>query len=115
MPIFLEPDHAFKVVLGSDKDKPPGERPTFVVKSQSMRGHQSIAVVLDKLHEDEATVEELFALTSAKLAEVVMGWHNMGGIKPGTDFREFLTYQEARELLMLVMHNQHVTPDEKKS
>ena len=115
MPIFLEPDKKFDVVLSADRDKPADKRPTFMVRSQSMRGHQEIAEVLDKLHESEATVESLFELTSAKLAEVVTGWRNMGDVKPATDFRDFLTYQEARELLMLVMHNQYVTPDEKKS
>lgn len=115
MPIFLEPDQTFDVVLQSDRDKPKDRQPTFQVRSQSMRGHQSIAVVLDKLHEEDALVDDLFAITAEKLADVVVGWRNMGDVETGTDFRDFLTYQEARELLTLAMHNQHVTPEEKKS
>ena len=115
MPIFLEPDQTFEVVLASDQDKPAETRPTFLVKSQSMRGHRRIAEVLDKLHEPEALVADLFQMTADKLSDVVVGWRNMGDVKYPTDFQDFLTYQESRELLRKVMHNQHVTAEEKKS
>ena len=60
-------------------------------------------------------VADLFSATADKLADVICGWENMGSFKYPCDVREFLTYQEARELLMMAMHNQHVTPEEKKS
>jgi hypothetical protein len=50
------------------------------------------------------------------LATVFVGWSNMGGIEYSKDaLRDVLTFTEARELLRLVMYNQHVTHEEKKS
>lgn len=115
MPIFLEPDQRFAVVLDSDKDKSP--QPTFWAKSQSMRGQQSVADTLDLLSTETAlTAGELFEKTVGKLADVFVDWSNMGDRKYGSDeLYEVLTYQEARELLSKVMYNQHVTTEEKKS
>lgn len=115
MPIFLEPDQRFAVVLDSDKDKSP--QPTFWAKSQSMRGQESIADVLDSLGgETSKTARELFGEIVDKLAEVFCGWDHMGDHEYSRDgLYGVLTYHEARELLRKVMYNQHVTTEEKKS
>lgn len=116
MPVFLEPDKTFPVVLDCDKEKPESERPTFYAKSQSMRGQQHIGNVLDRLRTDsEIELDDLFSEVADTLANVLTGWKNMGDIGYPTDVREFLTFSEARELLRKVMFNQHVTEEEKKS
>jgi hypothetical protein len=46
MPVFLEPDQSFPIVLDCDKDKPKESQPTFLVKSQSMRGQREVLRVL---------------------------------------------------------------------
>lgn len=117
MPIFLEPDHQFPVVLESDKAKPAESRPTFFAKSQSMRGQERIAEVLDLLSEDtDITTQELFGRTCERLQAVLAGWKNMGGKKYNPEeLRDLLTYSEARELLRLVAYNQHIDHEEKKS
>lgn len=117
MPLFLEPDQKYPIVLDSDADKPEESRPTFFAKSQSMRGQQKVGDVLDLwTNNPDLTVAELFDATIVVLADVVVGWKNMGEIEFSAEaLRDVLTYQEARELLRKVMYNQHLTTDEKKS
>lgn len=117
MPLFLEPDQKYPIVLDSDADKPKESQPTFYARSQSMRGQQKIGQVLDLWTDNvDLTVEALFDATVKVLEDVVIGWRNMGDKQIGKDsLRDFLTYQEARELLRKVMYNQHITTDEKKS
>lgn len=115
MPVFLEPDQKFPIVLASDKDKPADSRPTFFAKSQSMRGQRRIAVVLDRLTEDkEVTTDQLFDDAVEALATVLTGWQNMGQPYSKEALEDVLSYSEARELLRLVSYNQHVTLEEKK-
>ncbi len=115
MPLFLEPDQKFAVVLDSDLAAPAAIRPTFWAKSQSMRGQAKIAVVLDRLTDDRtATVDELFSDAVECLAGVLSGWSNMGNHAFTSDALYNLTYAEAREVLRKVAYNQHIGPDEKK-
>ena len=117
MPVFLEPDQKFSIVLASDKDKPIETRPTFFAKSQSMRGQRRIAEVLDRLTSDESvTTDQLFTDIVDKLAEVLVGWVHMSNIPYSKEaLEDVLSYSEARELLRMVSYNQHVTLEEKKS
>lgn len=117
MPIALEPNQSFSVVLDCDANKPIESRPMFFAKSQSMRGQAKLFKVLDRITEDkDATVEDLFADAVNALAEVLTGWKNMNGIDYSKDaLMDVLTYSEARELLRKVCHNSHLNTDEKKS
>lgn len=117
MPLFLEPGQKYPVVLDCDADKPVAERPTFYARSQAMRGQQRIGDVLDLwTSTPDITHGQLFDATLEVLADVLIGWVNMGGIEYSREaLREVLTYQEARELLRKVMYNQHITTEEKKS
>lgn len=117
MPLFLEPDQKYPVILDCDADKPKATQPTFFARSQSMRGQQKIADALDQWTDNpNLSVKELFSSTIEVLSSVIVGWSNMGGIEfSGESLSDVLTYQEARELLRKVMYNQHITTDEKKS
>ena len=116
MPLFLEPDQEYPIVLDVDAGKPVESQPTFFAKSQSMRGQQKIGEVLDMWGESNLTLKDLFDATIAALDGVVVGWKNMGGLEfSSEDMRNVLNYSEARELLRKVMYNQHLTTDEKKS
>jgi hypothetical protein len=115
MPVFLEPNIVFPIVLDCDKDKPPETRPTFFAKSQSMRGQTEIASRLDELTDRNKTLAELFSDTVDEAMKVITGWENMGGYEFSKDSMiEVLTYSEVRELIRKVMSNQHVKPEEKK-
>ena len=60
MPLFLEPDQKYPIVLDSDADKPQESQPTFYARSQSMRGQQRIGQVLDLwTNNADLTVEAL--------------------------------------------------------
>lgn len=113
MPIFLEPNQKYPVVLDADKGKTP--TPTFYARSQSMRGQQRIAECLDRLQDESVTAAELFDETIAVLGQVLVGWSNMGRDFDAGTLGELLTYNEARELLRKVMYNQHLDSEEKKS
>ena len=106
MPLYLEPDLLFPVVLDSDKDKIPC--PTFWAQSQSMRGQAKTAAVLDAWN-GQIDASELFARTIEELKRVVVKCENM----PAFEW-DLLTYSEARELLRKVMFNQHLDTQEKK-
>lgn len=113
MPIFLEPDQSFPIVLDSDERKPIELRPTFFAKSLSMRGQLKLCQEYDA--SCSLAPDALFVETCRMLNEYLVGWKNMGPFEFGCDVMEFLGSQEAREILRKVMANQHVPPQEKKS
>jgi len=117
MPLFLEPDQRFVIVLECDRDKPAESRPTFFAKSQTMRGQRLVGEVLDSIYAEPAPdLDEMFRVACDKLAEVLVGWENMGGIEFSREAMEdVLTFTEARELLRLVMFNQGLTTGQKKA
>jgi hypothetical protein len=115
MPIFLEPDQSFPVWLESDKDKHEESRPTFFVRSQSMRNQRKVLEVLDNLHKPGVTVDEVFSETVEQLKKVLAGWSNMNGIAFTPEaIEDVFTFTEARELLRLVAYNQRMDTTEKK-
>lgn len=114
MPISIEPNQLFPIVLDCDKDKP--SPPTFWARSQSMRGQLRVAKVLDRwVTESEVTPEQLFSDAVDVLSEVIVRWDGMPVEFSKDALWDVLTYQEARELLRKVAHNEHMTPEEKKS
>ncbi len=119
MPIALEPNQSFDVVLPSDKDKPAESRPTFIARTQSMRGQRQILKALDDSVDssnDELTYDLMFTIIVDQLARVLVGWRNMGGLEFSREaLEDVLSFSEARQLLSLVAHNQAVQHEEKKS
>jgi len=115
MPVFLEPDQMFPIVLERDKAKPAESRPTFFAKSQSMRGQRKVADTVDRLTEQDVSTKQLFDEIVETLSMVLVGWENMGRPYAKESIEDVVDYLEARELLRLVMFNQHVTLEEKKS
>ena len=114
MPIFLEPDQRFPIVLDSDNDKSIETRPTFFAKSLSMRGQLRLSAEMDEAL-SHPTAAEIFEATCKLINEYFVGWKNMGAFEFGCDIKEFLGHSEARELLRKVLANEHVPLEEKKS
>ena len=115
MPISLEPDKRFPIVLDCDKDKPKELRPTFYALSKTMSEHVSLMEFVDNVYKDN-TVAGVFDAICGKLDEVIVGWENMGRFQFGRDsFASMLTHLEAMDLLRKVAHNAHLEPEEKKS
>ncbi len=116
MPLFLEPNNSYPIVLDCDTEKPADVQPTFLARSMSMRDQVRVAEVLDLWTDSpDITVEELFNRTIDLMSEIIVGWRNMGGTEFSAEALRNLTYSEARELLRKTMYNQHITPTEKKS
>lgn len=124
MPLALEPNQSFPVVLESDKDKPAESRPTFFAVACSMRDQRRIS----SLHERWAdgsnfeTVEQLYDEATELLTDLLVGWKNMVDPKTGEailfdaeNINRVLGYVEARELIELIRNNQFMTHEEKKS
>ena len=114
MPILLEPGATFDVWLKSDEDKPAATRPTFTAKAQSMRGQRKILAVIDLIFADGVTVGEVFDKSRDCLFDSLDGWRNMGRPFSSEAIEDALTFEEIRELLRKIGHNQRMSGDEKK-
>lgn len=115
MPLCLEPNQRFPIVLDIDADKPLDTRPTFFAVSLSMREQTKLSAGMDAALSHSST-EAIFDATCELLNSYLVGWSNMGPHAFGTaDVRDFLTHTEARELLRKILGNSHVSLEEKKS
>lgn len=114
MPICLDPEQSFPIVLDSDKDKPAEQRPTFLVKALTMRQQTELSDAMDAALAHNTT-EAIFESTCTLINQYLTGWQNMGSFEFGCDVREVLAHHEARELLRKILSNSHVQPEEKKS
>jgi hypothetical protein len=115
MPLFLEPDQRFPIVLDSDMGKPIDSRPTFYAESLSMREQNKLSSAIDGIFEHAKSTTDICDRTVEVINRYVCGWKNMGQFEFGADIRDFLTQQEAMQLLRKIMGNQHVQLEEKKS
>ena len=116
MPLFLEPNQRFPIVLDCDADKPAESRPTFFAMSLPMREQTRLSADVDKIFEDADTTDQICDRTVELLNGKLTGWANMGTFEFGkSDLREFLTQQEAMQLLRKILANNHLQPEEKKS
>lgn len=120
MPLSLEPDRRFPVVLEIDKDKPSESQPTFYANSKSMRDAELMAVEFDTMLSDSQSNSELFKRTCEMLHKHVVGWKSMGAFefpKSATEWYEcgVLTFAEAAELLRGIIRNRSLNAEEKKS
>ena len=114
MPILLEPGATFEVWLKSDEDKPTSTRPAFTAKAQSMRGQRKILEAIDLIFADGVTVDDVFDRSRDCLFDSLEGWRNMGGSFSRDAIEDALTFEEIRELLRKIGHNQRMSGDEKK-
>jgi len=114
MPIALEPNLKFPVVLDSDADKPVESRPTFYSRSLTMREQQKLSEEMDESLQNKTT-DEIFQATCKLLKKYLVGWSNMGSFAfEDCDLQSLLSHNEARELLRKILANQFLQHDEKK-
>jgi len=122
MPVLLEPDQKYPIVLEGDIGKDP--EPTFFAKAQNMRGQTRIATLVDEWSKPDegTTVVSLFDAAVELLGDVLTGWKNMIDPVSGQpieysveQLREVLTYNETRQLIRAVMYNTHIDAESKKN
>jgi len=115
MPLFLEPGKKLAIWLESDEHKPIESRPVFFVKSLSMRQQEDVDDAINEAVNKETT-REIFDSNCELLSKHITGWQNMGEFKHSeSHLKDFLSFAEARELLRLIMRNQYLQLEEKKS
>jgi len=105
MPLTLEPDKAFKVVLEIDKDKPESSRPYFEFRFLSGREWKALAKRADTLTEATSGAEAI-DLIFELLRLGLVGWGNMVDSKTketvpfnADELDKLVTLKEANELL----------------
>lgn len=122
MPVLLDPNQQYPIVLDGDTGKDP--QPVFFAKAQSMRSQRRIADLVDKWSQpdESTTVASLFTESVTLLGEVLVGWENI--VDPDTSknipytteaIEDWLTYLEVRELINKVMYNSHLDNESKKN
>lgn len=103
MPILLEKNQTFKVILESDKNKEV--KPAFIFRALSCMELREISRSIDNLSQSK-TSDESFDIIFGNLKKSLVGWENM--IEPSTDIEisfdvkdieRILTVGEALELV----------------
>jgi hypothetical protein len=118
MPLALDPNQTFKIILESDKDKPARLQPCFVYSY--LTGRQWLAVAslqdqLDDLTAADQIVDKVFQAASTGL----VGWENMidrngEPVEFNIDTLDMIVgVIEAQELIVKLL-KQHPNLDDKK-
>jgi len=120
MPMALDPNATFDVVLRSDAEKPAGERPTFEMRFLSCRQWREIAEAADRLDEAGGGAEVLDRVVDL-LGRCVGGWRQMTDADGRTMsytpdcLADVLTMSEAQELLQRALEGRPDGDDLKNS
>ncbi len=111
MPNILKNKKPVEIVLDCDKDdKKPA---TFLVKRLTFGESHNLSVIMDGLGESE-DANDLFGKLREIMAEVVVGWKNMGEFKFGEhDICDLLQFGEAIELTNKVLRAGQLSDEEK--
>ncbi|HET6442533.1 MAG TPA: hypothetical protein VFH53_09165 [Phycisphaerae bacterium] len=124
MPLALDPNQTFDVVLKSDEAKPEGQRPVFrcrFVSARQWRRLSGLEKEVERLRDEKAGPEAILNALLSRLAEAVSGWSGM--IDPETGaaipyepeaLDRVLTMNEAWELLYRILGGARMGVDDKK-
>jgi len=108
MPILLEPEQKYPIVLDRDESLDEQTRPTFFASAMSARQSFDIRKVIHSFSDDEQGFDLLQTL--------VIDWRNVKDEDFSPDkLLDVLTTTEGWELLRKIVANDHVTASEKKS
>ena len=114
MPLFLEPDQQYDIVLESDMHYPEESRPTFIARSVTMKEHRELAALIES--ESASTAGEFFDNAVKAMKSILRGWRNMGSVPyDPSEIEGLLTVAEVREVVAKAMYNNHVSKEQKKS
>jgi len=114
MPMAIDPNQTFKIVLLSDQDKPKKEQPAFIFRHPTGRQWRQISGMQDALEECNGGAEVADKVFEAA-GLVMVGWENM----PAPDGKGHLAFDidrledvigmvEAQELIFRILRS---TPD----
>lgn len=113
MPLALDPESKFKLVLKSDADKPEGQQPAFIFKHLTGRQWRQLGEKYDSLEDIDGTADCADLIYECVLMFMV-GWENMKD-REGKDIpfdpskiEDIIGMAETQELINRVLR---YTPD----
>jgi len=118
MPLAIDTNQTFKVVLTSDRDKPEGEQPAFIYRYSSGRQWREARMFHEKIMSAKEDADMPFDTIDGLYDQLrinLVGWENMGGreYNPAT-IDDILTLPESFELLALKLSQLPDDADKKK-
>jgi len=99
MPIAIDPEATFPLILPGDVDKPIAEQPRFIYRNLTARQWLAVCNSLDKMDECK-TNEDLITLIFDGCRTGLVGWENMGRKFNPNELEDVLTFIEATQLLV---------------
>lgn len=121
MPLILDPEATFEVVLDYDKKKDKKVRPVFVFKYLSARQWKKLAEIHDNFIEwSKIGTDSILNHTFEGLRMVMVDWRNMKTAKGESiefdmeKLEDMLTPSEADELLIAAVQQAPSVEDKKK-
>lgn len=119
MPLALEPNELFEIILKSDKDKPRDQQPRFIYRYLTGRQWRNVARIQDKLEElknADQVVDKVYEAATTGL----VGWVNINDPQSGPitfdteKLEDVVGIIEAQELIIKLMKQSPVLSDKKK-
>lgn len=120
MPVALDPDQTFRVILESDRGKP--KAPYFTFRFLSNRDWKKVAALEERIEElAQADVGQLLGEIEDALRIALVGWGNMMDPVSGkairydpTDLDRIVNPAEVNELFFALMEHVELTDADKK-
>jgi hypothetical protein len=118
MPLALEPNATYRIVLKGDKNKPQEKQPWFEMKYRTARQMRELNTRIDKIRTigpDNKSLDEIIAV----LKEAIVGWGNVfeNGVEVPFDIERLEDICTSNELGQLLAHFQFqgFTAEERKN
>ena len=117
MPIALDPDQTFEVVLKTDQSKPPESRPTFVFRYLTERAlRKARKFGADKEAHDRMAFDEIIDGLKAEINNHLATWRNLTpDERPIEDIGDVCTIQELWQLYYAMLAGGSLDVESKKN
>ena len=119
MPLALEPNETFELILESDKDKPRETQPRFIYTHLTGRQWRAIARLQDEIEQQKNADAVMDKIVNAATTNLV-GWVNMVHPQSGPipfdikKFEDIVTMPEAQEIIIKLLGQRPTLSDKKK-
>jgi len=119
MPLALEPNETFEIILESDKDKPRESQPRFIYRHLTCRQWRQIARLQDELEQQKNADAVMDKIYGAAITGLI-GWVNMTDPQSGPilfdikKLEDIIGLTEAQELIVKLLNKRPTLVDKKK-
>ncbi len=116
MPIALDPDETFDVVLKTDQSKPAGKRPTFMFRHLTTRALRKAKKFLtDQAAVNASTFDEIMNALSQTINSHLDRWRNIDAPITDPELEDLCTRDELWELYYAMLMGGSLSAEEKKT